>query len=121
MKTPNDRKTLLVYRFGEGYALKPDGTPLYGWPYTIHYAPDNSSSEFCLAEGDGRNGSGGFFSASDLLEPQWRSHLEITQTLWLLPLLERRARNETVSAEEYREAYQQARGSLPVTEEWTLP
>ena len=97
-----------------------DGEPIYSWPYEISYAPAYRPREFYLAEGDARNGNGGFFPAATVLEPQWRSHLKITDALWLLPILERMARGEIVAPEEILRAYEQEYGHAATSEEQTL-
>lgn len=111
---------VLFYELGKGHMTKADGTPLYSWPYEISYAPNYSPREFFLAEGDGRNGNGGFFPAATVLETQWRSHLESTQSLWLLPILERMTRGEMVAPDEILRAYQEETGHAATSEERSL-
>jgi hypothetical protein len=120
MTVGGDRGKQRVYQFGEGHPIQSDGKPLYSWPYAVYFSPECPSGEFYLSEGDGRNGNGSYFSAADLLKPQWRSHLEITGTLWLLPLLERRLAGEVVTPKEYLDAYRSKHGSVPPESEWPL-
>lgn len=115
-----ERVPYKVYRLGEGYPVTAEGKPLYSWPYTVHFAPDYPGNQYCLGEGDGRNGSGSFFPASTILEPRWRDHLEKTNTLWLIPFLERDARGEIAPPEEVLKAYQELHGALPPEEHWQL-
>lgn len=109
-----------VYQFGEGYPIQSNGKPLYSWPYAVYFSPECPSGEFYLSEGDGRNGNGSYFSAADLLKPQWRTHLEITNTLWLIPLLERRLAGESLSPAEFLKAYRAVYRSAPRESEWPL-
>lgn len=121
MDTPDKKQNLTVYEvylLGKGYGTGADGKPVYFYPYTLHYAPGHPSGEFFLAEGDARVGNGGFVPAARLLEPMWRAHLEITDTLWLLPLLERLVRGETLPAAEFLDVYRSVHGSPPPREEW---
>ena len=115
-----ERREELFYNLGKGHMTNAEGEPNYSWPYEISYAPDYRPREFYLAEGDARNGNGGFFPAATILEVQWRSHLKITQTLWLLPILERMARGEIVAPQEILRAYEQARGHAAASEVQTL-
>ena len=110
----------VFYTLGKGYMTNRDGEPLYSWPYEISYAPDYKPREFFMAEGDARNGNGNFFNAATLLETKWRSHLEITQTLWLLTILERLARGETVAPDEILRAYEEEQGHAATGAEQTL-
>ena len=117
---PNDAPKLPVYRLGEGYPITQEGKPLYSWPYTVDYAPGHPSGDFYLGEGDARNGQGSFLHAGQVLQPQWRRHLETAGVPWLLPLLERMARGEAVSPAEFLDAYRSVHGNPPPAEEWPL-
>ncbi len=109
----NDATEQPVYRLGDGCPTRADGTPLYSWPLRVDYAPGHPSGDFYLAEGDARNGNGGFFRAADVLQEHWRGHLETTGTLWLVPLLERMARGEAVAPAEVLGAYARVHGAPP--------
>lgn len=113
----DDRTKLRVYALGEGYHTKRDGTPLYSWPFSVDYAPGHPAGEFYLAEGDARNGNGGFCRAHEALQIHGRGHLETTGTLWLVPLLERMARGEAVAPAEVLDAYAQIHGGPPPSQE----
>ena len=116
----NDMPKMQVYRLGQGYATTLEGKPLYSWPFTVDYAPDNPGGDFYLAEGDARNGNGGFFRAIEVLKPHWRDHLERAGVLWLIPLLERMARGEDVPSSDVLDVYRQEHGRLPTSEEWPI-
>ena len=90
------------------------------WPYEISFAPFYRSGEFYLAEGDGRNGSGGFFQPGTMLESQWYRHLEITGSLWLIPLLENMTGGNMVTTEDILQAYYDEKGHPATCCERTL-
>lgn len=110
-----------VYHLGKGYTTTRDGKPLRSWPYEVDYTPGCPRGEFFLSEGDARNGNGAFFAAADVLNGEWRAHLETAGALWLLPLLERMAGGQAVSSAEVLDAYRQVHGEPPPSEEWNLP
>lgn len=118
---PDHTSKLLIYHLGIGYGTTRDGKPLRSWPYGVDYAPGCPRGEFFLSEGDARNGNGAFFAAADVLNPQWRAHLETAGVLWLLPLLERMISGEAVPDSEVLDAYRQVHGNPPPSEEWHLP
>lgn len=107
-----------LYSLGLGYGKKQDGSLLYSWPYSVEYSPEYRADEFLIAEGDGRNGNGSFFTAAQVLEPQWHRHLELTETLWLVPLLERMSRHEPVSPRDILDLYEQIYGKPPESRLW---
>ncbi|MBC8102240.1 MAG: hypothetical protein H7Z41_06610 [Cytophagales bacterium] len=113
-------KNIRVYSLGIGCATDRNGEPIHSWPYMVDYAPGHEGGEFCLSEGDARNGNGSFFHATALLEPSWRGHLETAGVLWLLPLLERMVAGAGLSESEILEAYRQVHGTPPTSQEWTL-
>ncbi len=110
--------TQAVYTLGEGCPTLPDGRRLSSWPLEVKYLPGHPGGEFYLAEGDARNGQSSFFSAAEVLAPHWRSHLATTETLWLIPLLERLAHGEPVPLEDILAAYQAVNGKPPPRVEW---
>lgn len=120
MHSNNERQRITAYKFGEGYGTLPNGQIVHGWPYIVHYTPESKSGDFYLSEGDGRNGNGSYFASAVLLEPRWRSHLETSGTLWLIPLLERREAGETVSPREFLDAYQAVHGEPAPVEQWPV-
>lgn len=107
---------VLIYHLGTGYHTSREGKPLYSWPYNVDYAPGYERGEWYMSEGDVRNGNGEFFSAYQVLQIQWRGHLDTAGVLWLVPLLERMASGEAVSQREVLEAYQQVHGKPPDSE-----
>lgn len=109
-----------AYKLGEGFATRADGSPLVGWPYQVYYSPGHPRGDLYMAEGDARNGNGNFFPAARILEPLWRDHLTAAGVLWLLPLLERMARGEAVTADEVLAAYRREHGAEPPTESWAV-
>ena len=115
-----ERRQVLFYHLGTDHMTNAAGQPNYSWPYEISYAPDYKPREFYLAEGDARNGNGGFFPAATVLEAQWRSHLKITGALWLLPILEHMARGELVAPDEILLAYEAEHGHAAPNAEQTL-
>lgn len=110
---------VVFYTLGKGYPTH-EGKPLYSWPFEVSFAPSRDGDVWYLAEGDARNGNGSFFTAQQVLEPQWRSHLEHTQTLWLIPFLEQVANGDSVAPEEIFDVYRELHGGDPPREERTL-
>ena len=104
------------YELGRGFPIYED-KPLYSWPYEVSYVPSREPRAWYFAEGDTRNGNGGFLTPREVIEPQWRAHLEHTQTLWLLPLLARTASGEVVTPQEIFAAYHAIHGENPPREE----
>lgn len=115
-----ETQTLVVYKLGEGYGRTPEGTRLFTCPEIVYYTPSYPGADFYLGDGDTRNGGGTFVGTSQMLQPQWRRHLELAEVLWLVPLLERMAGGETVEASEVFRAYKQAHGTKPPSEKWYL-
>ena len=80
------------------------------WPYEIavHWPGEHQSGPIMLAEGDGRNGAGGNFLLSEMLDTKWNLNLEVCECEWLRDLArEERARGELFSADEIWERAQQ--------------
>lgn len=100
------------YHLGEGHKVLVEATGTT-WPYFVDYSPDHPYGAWILAEGVGHGAAGGHFTPAEILTPQWREHLEITGTLWLIPIWERIAQGETVATNEVLAAYTHVHGKPP--------
>jgi len=65
-------------------------------PYEVLLDTQESQAPIVMLEGKGMGGVGGNFTPSELLHEQWREHMEISNTLWLLPILEFAANNNDI-------------------------
>lgn len=106
---PKAMKT--VYKLAQSFGI---------YPYAVDYAPGHEAGEFYLSSGDARNGNGCFLTAREALEPQWRRDLESAGALWLVPLLERIAGGEAVTAAQVLDAYRAQHGEKPESEQWPI-
>ena len=105
------KETMTVYKLAQGG----DGA----FSFAVDYAPGNTSGEFYLSSGDGRNGNGTFLTAREALAINWRGDLDAAGALWLVPILERIAGGETVLPEQVFHAYRaQHDGESPKSQQW---
>lgn len=72
----------------------------YPWPYDVDICFDDVASPVALSEGVGWGSAGCQLTALEALAGQWRAHFDITNGLWLIPYLERRASGIPLPKEE---------------------
>ncbi|SEI04914.1 hypothetical protein SAMN05660691_03102 [Rheinheimera pacifica] len=65
-------------------------------PYEVWLDIDNADAPLVMLEGRGMGGIGGSFKPSDIIEPQWKEHLIISNTEWLIPLCIDAAQNRNM-------------------------
>ncbi len=93
------------------YQLGVGGTVVY--PLEVGYVPDQPQTPIYFGEGDAKFGNGGFFTATQALEPQWSKHLEEAGVLWFVPLLQRLAAGETVALKQILKVFKSIHGRKP--------
>ena len=93
------------------YQLGVGGTAVY--PYEVGYVPDQPQTPIYFAEGDAKFGSGGFFTATQALEPQWVEHLKTAGVIWFVPFLQRLAAGNIVALEEILKVFKSIHGHEP--------
>jgi hypothetical protein len=75
--------TKKYYILGTGYKLDDIAKE---YPYEVWLDLQESQFPIVMLEGKGIGGVGGSFRPSEILQSQWKEHLTISGTDWLIPL-----------------------------------
>lgn len=91
-------------------------------PFEVWLDVQNEKFPLVLMEGKGMSGLGGNFKPSEILQKEWREHLVLTNTIWLLSLCEDAMRNEDVlDIDSVLEMYNHVNKKMPPAREIDVP
>lgn len=63
------------------------------YPFEIWLDLQEKEFPLVILEGEGRQGVGGNFKPSELLDKRWEGHIKITNTEWLIPICREALKN----------------------------
>lgn len=104
------------YVLGKGYKVT-DIKKTY--PFEIWLDMQEDQYPIVILEGKGRGGVGGNFKPSELIDEQWKDHINLTNIHWLLPICKLAVeQGELLDSQLVLDSYVHIYGSMPQLKEF---